>query len=95
MESKDTLDNKYSIIDKLGSGAQATCYLVRKFGENINYVAKMVEELKEAEHEIKINSIIASRTPPIPYVIKQIDNGIGDFIRGEKHLKNQRYFILE
>lgn len=95
MESKDSIANKYSIIKNLGSGGQATCYLVRKYGENINYVAKMDNDLEKANEEIKINKIITSKIPPIPYVIKLIDSGDGDFIRGEKHLKNQRYIILE
>ena len=95
MKNNDTIYNKYIIIKKIGSGGQATCYLVRKYGENINYVAKMVENLEDAENEIKLNKIIASAKTPIPYVIKLIDDGNGDFIRGEKHLKNQRYFILE
>ena len=55
----------------------------------------MVEDKDDAKEEIRINNIIKEHNPPIPYVIKLIKEGTGDFIRGEKHYEKQRYFILE
>ena len=95
MENKDSIGKNYSILNKIGSGGQATCYLVKKKDENIECVAKMVKKLDKAEEEIRLTKIISSIDPPIPYVIKLIEEGNGDFKRGERKLENQRYFILE
>ena len=40
MESQDILDNKYSIIKRLGSGGQAVVYLVKEIGSDKEYAAK-------------------------------------------------------
>ena len=95
MENQDTLDNKYSIIKRLGSGGQAVVYLVKEKNSNNEYAAKMMENKKNVEKEIRLNKKISSVNPPIPYIIRFITEGTGDFIRGAKKLHNQKYYLFE
>ena len=95
MESQDILDNKYSIIKRLGSGGQAVVYLVKEIGSDKEYAAKMMEDEENIEKEIRLNKKISSVNPPIPYVIRFETEGIGNFIRGENKLENQKYYLFE
>ena len=95
MDEQDILDNKYSIIKRLGSGGQAVVYLVKEKVSNNEYAAKMMEDEKNIEKEIRLNKKISSVNPPIPYVIRFINEGIGSFIRGGNNLENQKYYLFE
>ena len=87
MEEQDILDSKYFIIKRLGSGGQAVVYLVKEKGSNNEYAAKMMEDENNIENEIRLNKKFSSVNPPIPYVIRFINEGIGNFIRGGNKLE--------
>ena len=91
MAEQDTLDKKYSIIKRLGCGGEGVVYLVKEIDSNNEYAAKMMEKKKNVEKEIRLNKRISSVNPPIPYVIRFITEGKGDFIRGGNKLENQKY----
>lgn len=95
MESQNILDNKYSIIKRLGSGGQAVVYLVKEIDSNNEYAAKMMEDDENIEREIRLNKKISSANPPIPYVIKLVNEGIGNFIRHGNILEGQKYYLFE
>ena len=95
MAEQDTLDKKYSIIKRLGCGGEGVVYLVKEIDSNNEYAAKMIEKKKNVEKEIRLNKKISSVNPPIPYVIRFITEGKGDFIRGGNKLENQKYYLFE
>ena len=67
MEYEDSLGDNYAVIKRLGSGGQASVYLVREINSGIEYVVKF--------NEILLNQAISTINPPNPYIIRYFING--------------------
>ena len=83
MENKDSLYNDYLVTKPLGSGGQATVYLVKDKNSGIEYAAKLIKK-KEADNEIKLNQAISAINPPSPYILRYFKHGTTDFKRKGK-----------
>jgi serine/threonine protein kinase len=94
MESQDSIDNKYIIIERKGHGATADVYLVKEPVTQKIYAAKVLKEPSnyfDAEVEIlkslkKINN---------PYIVNLIESGKGTIIRANKPSQINQYLVLE
>ena len=53
MEDGDLLGDSYEVIERLGSGGQASVYLVREINTGIEKVAKLITEIEYLNNEIK------------------------------------------
>ena len=94
MEAKETIDNKYVILQEKGEGASSNVFLVEDSNTNQIYAAKVLKEsskLFDAEIEI-LNSLKSINNP---YIIKLIKNDTGFIIRKDKPIEKKQYLILE
>jgi len=104
MEDKieDTIDSKYIIKRKLGSGGSSSVFIVTERNNNTEYVTKV---LKDKDDEIIINQfnneikfLTELKQKNIPNIINIIDSGEGPIIRKEKNEGNpeiKKYIVLE
>ena len=106
MEDKieDTIDSKYIIKRKLGSGGTSSVFIVteKHKNNNIEYVAKV---LKDIDDEIIINQynneikyLTELKQKSIPNIINIIDSGEGPIIRKDKNdgkPEIRKYIVLE
>jgi len=88
-----TIDSKYIIINKKGSGASSNVYIVK---DNINpelYAAKVLKKPSPLfQNELDILNNLKDINNP--YLIKMISSGEG-IINRKKKLKKRQYIILE
>jgi serine/threonine protein kinase len=100
MEDKieDTIDSKYIIKRKLGSGGTSSVFIVteKHKNNNIEYVAKV---LKDIDDEIIINQynneikyLTELKQKSIPNIINIIDSGEGPIIRKDKNDGNPEIY---
>ena len=95
MEYEDSLGDNYTVIERLGSGGQASVYLVREINSGIEYVAKLIKNLKYLNNEILLNQAISTINPPSPYIIRYFINGHANFTRNGELFENVPYLIFE
>ena len=94
METKETIDNKYIILQKKGEGASSNVFLVKDLTSEEKYAAKVLKKssnLFDTEIEI-LNSLKSINNP---YIINIINNDTGFIVRKDKPIKKQQYLILE
>ena len=96
-----TIDTKYLIIKKEGSGGTANAFLVKEKGNDTNYIAKVLkveDEETEQYHENEVKYLNILKKYSIPYVLNIIDNGEGPIIRKNRNKGlplTKKYIILE
>jgi len=94
MESEESIDSKYIIIDKKGHGATANVFLVKEPNTNKTYAAKVLKEQSDLfDKEIEIlNSL-----KPInnKYIVNIIESGTGHIIRANRPTTTRQYLVLE
>ena len=94
METKETIDNKYIILQEKGEGASSNVFLVKDLTSEEKYAAKVLKKssiLFDTEIEI-LNSLKSINNP---YIINIINNDTGLIVRKDKPIKKQQYLILE
>ena len=93
-DEEESIDTKYEIIEKIGSGGQANIFRVKKIGTDKEYAAKVFK--KDSKYiDNEINMLQEVKQYQCPYIIKIIDSGEGKVIRKERKTKERKYFILE
>ena len=94
MEAKETIDNKYIILEEKGEGASSKVFLVKDSNSEEKYAAKVLKETSNLfDREIEIlNSL-----KPInnPYIINLIKYNNGLIVRKDKPIEKKQYLILE
>ena len=98
---EDTINSKYIIKSKKGSGGTASVFLVKPINENITYAAKVLKSnkaiIKEMnDNEVKYLTILKDQH--CPYIIEIIDSGEGPILSKEKNDGEpaiRKYIILE
>ena len=104
MENKieDTIDYKYIIKRKLGSGWTSSVFFVTERNNNTEYVAKVLKDkddenfIKQYYNEIKFLTELKQKN--IPNIINIIDSGEGPIIRKDKNdgkPEIRKYIVLE
>ena len=104
MEDKieDTIDSKYIIKRKLGSGGTSSVFIVTEINNNTEYVAKVLQDkddeeiIKQYNNEIKYLTELKQKN--IPNIINIIDSGEGPIIRKNKNdgkPEIKKYIVLE
>ena len=94
METKETIDNKYMILQEKGQGSSSNVFLVKDLNTNENCAAKV---LKESSNLFDTEIEILNYLKPInsPYIINLIKNDKGIIIRKDKLIEKKQYLILE
>ena len=94
MDSQESIDNKYIIIEKRGSGATSNVFLVKKPNNENTYAGKVLKETGDLfDKEIEILKVLM----PLhnPYLVNFIESGNGPIIRASKPTESKQYLILE
>ena len=94
MDSQESIDNNYTIVEKRGSGATAIVFLVKGSDNEQIYAGKVLKETSDLfDKEIEI----LQRLRPLhnPYLVNLIGSGNGPIIRASKPTENKQYLILE
>ena len=94
MESQESIDNKYVILEKKGFGATANVFLVKDPNTEKIYAAKVLKESSDLfDKEIEIlNSLKQINNP---YIVNLIDSGTGQIIRANKPSQSRQYLVLQ
>ena len=95
MESESiNIDNKYSILEKIGYGASSIVFLVKELATERKYVAKILKEPSPYfNNEIEIlNSLKKVNNP---FIINLVNNGVGSIVFRKNTLEDKQYIILE
>lgn len=91
---ENSIDHKYTILEKKGRGATANVYLSEDKNDKAKYAVKVLKEISpyfEKEIEIlKKVSILKN-----PYIVNLINYGEGPVKIGSKPEKNLQYMVLE
>ena len=96
MDSSDTrelIDSKYIIKEKIGSDNSSNIFLVKDKEKNQLYVAKVFKEENKYEREVNILNILEEKN--IPNIQNIIDYGEGEIIRKKRKPIKRGYYILE
>ena len=94
MESQETIDNKYIILEKKGHGATANVFLVKEPNEDKVYAAKVLKESSDLfDKEIEILKTLKPTNNA--YIVNLIDSGTGSVIRTNKPTTTKQYLVLE
>ena len=94
MESQESIDDKYVIIDKKGHGAFANVFLVKDPSTEKLYASKVLKETSELfDKEVEILNTLK----PInnPYLVNLIDSGVGQIVRANRPSQKRQYLVLE
>ena len=93
LDNQGTIDSKYIIIKKKGSGASSNVYIVKDITNQTFYAAKVLKKPSDLfQNEIKILNLLKNINNP--FLIKMISPGEGIINRKNKEKKRQ-YIILE
>ena len=98
---EETIDKKYLIIEKKGSGGTANAFLVKQKDNDTNYIAKVlkVEDKKYLQyHENEVKYLKKLKKYSFPFVLNIIDNGEGPIIRKNRNKGLpliKKYIVLE
>ena len=94
MDSQESIDNKYRIIEERGSGTTANVFLVKKPDNENTYAGKVLKETSDLfDKEIEILKVLM----PLhnPYLVNLVESGNGPIIRASKPTQNKQYLVLE
>ena len=94
MESDESIDGKYIIIEKKGHGATANVFLVKEPNSNKIYAAKVLKEKSEFfDKEIEVLDTLK----PINnnYIVNLIESGTGHIIRVNRPTQIKQYLVLQ
>ena len=104
MKEIESIDNKYIILEKKGSGGYSKVFVVKPFNSEEKYVAKVlkvkstIEDIKEMEklydNEIKILKFLQNNIKN-SYIVNLKDNGTGEIIRNNRPKTINNYLILD
>ena len=95
-ENGSIIDNKYSIVTKIGSGGFGKAYKVEDLKNKNIYAAKIPfpsVEIKDFLNEIKILRILSTNININNYVTKFHDSGRGDIRKNDFISKDRHYLI--
>jgi serine/threonine protein kinase len=97
-KKEEMIDKKYIIQKKIASNKSSTVFLVKKKGEDIPYIAKVIKEIKDKylgyfQREIDVLNLLKKHN--VPNTIRIIEDGEGEVYRKGILYKSRRYFILE
>lgn len=103
MQAEDSINSRFLIIEKKGSGGTANVFLVKERNhDDIVYVAKVLKDVEEKKYEkILDNEILyLNKLKEIndPNIIKLIESGEGPIIRRNKNGGKpliKKYIVLE
>ena len=96
MENQETIDSKYIIIDKKGSGLTANVFLVKEGNSDKIYAAKVLKKTSNLfEKEIQILNELKIKGNNNPYIVNIVDSGEGLIIRNNRPKKSSQYLVLE
>ena len=92
MQSTDIIDNKYTIVKKIGIGQFSHIYLVKD--NNIEYAAKIViKNTNEFQQELQMTTLASGLNNP--NIIHLFNNGIGTIKIAGLVKNNKPYLILD
>ena len=86
------VDNRYILLEFLGSGISSFVYKARDSTNNKEYALKLINEDAELRNEIEINEFISKSNNPS--FVKYITSSVGYFV-DEESKSLQTYLILE
>ena len=94
MESRETIGNKYIILEEKGQGLTSNVFLVKDLLTEKIYAAKVLKKpLIYFDKEIEIlNSLKKINNP---YIVNLIESGTMEIIKDNKSLQKKQYLILE
>ena len=94
MESQESIDDKYIIIDQKGHGATANVFLVKDPSIEKIYASKVLKESSELfDKEVEILKTLKAINNP--YIVNLIDSGFGPIVRASKPTQKRQYLVLE
>ena len=95
METKETIDSKYIILEKKGHGATANVFLVKENNKDTVFAAKVLKEPSNLfKKEIDILNEL-KKAGHNPYIVNIISSGEGLIIRKNRPQKTSQYLVLE
>ena len=93
MESEESIDGKYTIIEKKGFGATAIVFLVKDPNSQKVYAAKVLKK-KSAFFDKEIEILETLKPINNNYIVNLIDSGTGNIIRANKPTKKQQQYLV-
>ena len=94
MDSEETIDNKYIIKEKKGTGGSTIVFLVEDPNTKKIYASKVLKRPNDLfNKEIEILNVLKNNNNP--YIVNIIDSGTGPIIRANKPTKTSQYIVLE
>ena len=94
IKDEETIDSKYIILDKKGSGLTANVFKVREINKQNSYAAKVLKKPSNYfAKEIEVLNILKPFNNP--FIVNIIDSGEGFVIRKDHPQKKSQYLILE
>ena len=96
-QEQDTIDSRYTIIEKKGFGATANVFLVKQNNDDNNvYAAKVLKEHSDLfDNEIEMLNNLRVQGNLNPYITNIIGSGEGLIIRKNHPQKVSQYLVLE
>ena len=92
--SENSINNKYTILEKKGKGATAKVYLVEENTTKKHYAAKiLIKIISSFEREVDILKRVSSLNNP--YIINLIDYGEGPVKLGSNPEETKQFAVLE
>lgn len=103
MQAEDSINSRFLIIEKKGSGGTANVFLVKERNhDDIVYVAKVLKDVEEKKYEKYYENevIYLNKLKEIndPNIIKLIESGEGPIIRRDRNGGKpliKKYIVLE
>ena len=94
MESEESIDNKYIIIEQKGHGATSNVFLVKDPNTNKVYASKVLKEKSDLfDKEVEILNTLKSINNK--FIVNLIDSGTGNIIRANRPTQTKQYLVLE
>ena len=94
MESSETIDNKFIILEKKGQGATADVFLVKDPTTQNVYAAKVLKQ-PDSFFDKEVEFLNAVKKLNNPYIVNIIDSGNGPIVRANKPTQTKQYLVLE
>ena len=95
-QEQETIDSKYTILEKKGFGATANVFLVKQNNDNNVYAAKVLKEPSDLfDNEIQMLNNLKIQGNLNPYITNIIDSGEGLILRKNHSQKVSQYLVLE
>ncbi len=91
---ENSIDNKYTILEKKGRGATANVYLVEDKNTKSKYAAKVLKE-KSSYFEKEIEILKKVSVLKNPFIVNLVHYGEGPVKTSSKPATNNQYMVLE